>query len=55
MTTAQIAHGHLTLVVAATALAVATHQTLFRLAGCDVIIGNDNLVTLTGGCGFNFL
>jgi len=53
--TAHIAHGHLTLVVAATRFAVAKHQTLFRLVGRDIIVGDDEFVTLSGGCRFNFL
>ena len=53
--TADIAHGHLTLVVAATAFAFAVDKALFRLGSGDVVVGNNELVTLTGGCGFNFL
>ena len=55
MATAQIAHGHLTLVVTATTLTIAAHQTLFRLAGRDVVIRDNDLMTLAGGCRFNFL
>ena len=55
VTTADITHGHLTLIVTATALADTIHKALFRLVGSDVVIGNDKLVTLTGCCGFNFL
>lgn len=55
VTTADITHGHLTLIVTATALADTIHKALFRLVSSDVVIGNDKLVTLAGGRGFNFL
>jgi len=55
VTTADIAHGHLTLIVAATALADTVDKALLRSCCGDVIVGDNEFVTLTGGCGFNFL
>ena len=53
--TANVAHGHLTLIVAATAFANAVHKAFLRSCCGDIIVGNDKFMTLTGGCGFNFL
>ena len=53
--TADVAHGHLTLIVAAATFADTVNKALFRTRCGDVVIGDNQLVTLTGGCGFNFL
>ena len=55
VTTANVTHGHLTLIVAATALADTEHKAFFRLGSGDIVVGNNEFVALTGGCGFNFL
>jgi len=55
VTTTDITHGHLTLVVAATAFADAIDKALLRSCCGDIIVGNNEFVTLAGSCGFNFL
>ena len=55
MTTTDITHGHLTLVVAAAAFADTIDKALLRSCCGDIIVGDNEFVTLTGGCGFNFL
>ena len=55
VTTANVTHGHFTLIVTATAFTLAVHKALFRTRCGDVVVGDNQLVTLTGGCGFNFL
>ena len=53
--TADIAHGHLTLVVTTAAFAFAVDKALFRLGGGDVIVGDNQLMALAGSCGVDFL
>ena len=55
VTAADVAHGHLTLIVAATALADTVNKAFLRLGSGNVVIGDDQFVALTGGCRFNFL
>ena len=55
VTTADIAHGHLTLVVAAARFADAVHEALLGLGSGDIVVGDDDFVALTRSCGFNFL
>ena len=55
VTAADIAHGHLTLVVTAAALADTVDKAFLRLGSGDVVIGDDQFVALTGGCRFDFL
>ena len=51
--TANVAHGHLTLIVATTTLADTVDKTFFRLSSGNIVIGDNELVTLAGSCGFN--
>ena len=53
--TANVTHGHLTLVVTATAFADTIHEALFRLGSGNIVVCNNEFVALTGGCWFNFL
>ena len=55
MTTADVAHGHLALVVAAARLREAENEAFLRLGSGDVVVGDDNFVALTRSCRFDFL
>lgn len=50
---ADVAHGHLTLVVAAAGFAEAVDQAFFRSGSGDVVIGDDDFVALARGCRFD--
>ena len=53
VTTAYIAHRHLTLVVTSTTFALAINKRLFRASRRDIVISNYKFVTLTRSCRFN--
>ena len=50
---ANVALGHLALVVASARFSESVNQAFFRLRSGDVVIGNDQFMTLAGSCGFN--
>ena len=55
VTAADIAHRHFTLIVTAAAFTLAVNKAFLRSGGRDVVIGDNQLVALTGSRRFNFL
>ena len=55
VTAADIAHRHFTLIVTAATFALTVNKAFLRFGGRDVVIGDNQLVALTGSRRFNFL